>query len=105
MGSLGTERPLIPLNIDPPDHRKYRKLLDPLFAPQRMKLLEEPVTAPVNELIDGLGVSGEIDFAKQFSSPFPSQVFLTLLGLPFEELPGLLRMKTGLILPGHAGGK
>ena len=39
---LKTKRPLIPLQIDPPDHRKYRKLLDPLFAPQRMRLLEEP---------------------------------------------------------------
>ena len=77
IGSLGTERPLIPLNIDPPDHRKYRKLLDPLFAPQRMKLLEEPVTALVNELIDGFGESAEIDFAQQFSIPFPSEVFLT----------------------------
>ena len=105
IGSLGTERPLIPLNIDPPDHRKYRKLLDPLFAPQRMKLLEEPVTALVNELIDGFGESAEIDFAQQFSIPFPSEVFLTLLGLPLEELPGLVRMKDGIIRPGHVVGK
>src|SRR5215510_14821366 len=102
---LKSKRPLIPLNIDPPDHRKYRKLLDPLFAPQRMKLLEEPVTALVNQLIDGFGDSGEIDFATQFSIPFPSQVFLTLLGLPLEELPGLLRMKDGIIRPGHVVGK
>jgi cytochrome P450 len=105
IGSLGTERPLIPLNIDPPDHRKYRKLLDPLFAPQRMRLLEEPVTALVNELIDGFGDSGEIDFAKQFSIPFPSQVFLTLLGLPLAELPSFLKMKDGIIRPGHVVGK
>src|SRR5690349_7168994 len=31
--NLGNVRPLIPLNVDPPDHSKYRKLLDPLFAP------------------------------------------------------------------------
>src|SRR5262245_888577 len=31
---LKSKRPLIPLQIDPPEHRKYRKLLDPLFAPQ-----------------------------------------------------------------------
>ena len=30
---LGNVRPLIPLNVDPPLHAKYRKLLDPLFAP------------------------------------------------------------------------
>ena len=29
---LGNVRPLIPLNVDPPEHSKYRKLLDPLFA-------------------------------------------------------------------------
>ena len=46
-------RPLIPLQIDPPDHKKYRKILDPLFAPQQMALLEEPVTKLVNDLIDG----------------------------------------------------
>src|SRR2546421_11634173 len=30
---MGTVRPLIPLQIDPPEHVKYRKILDPLFAP------------------------------------------------------------------------
>ena len=32
---LGNIRPLIPLNVDPPEHSKYRKILDPLFAPKR----------------------------------------------------------------------
>ena len=32
--ALGNVRPLIPLNVDPPKHSKYRKILDPLFAPQ-----------------------------------------------------------------------
>jgi cytochrome P450 len=91
IGSLGTERPLIPLNIDPPDHRMYRKLLDPLFAPQRMKLLEQPVTALVNELIDGFGQSAEIDFAKQFSIPFPSEVFLTFWASRLRSFPACSR--------------
>ncbi len=30
---LQNVRPLIPLQIDPPDHKKYRRLLDPIFAP------------------------------------------------------------------------
>ena len=33
-------RPLIPLQIDPPEHKKYRKILDPIFAPRQMALLE-----------------------------------------------------------------
>ena len=35
----------------------------------------------------------------QFSVPFPSQVFLTMLGLPMEELPRFLAMKDGIIRP------
>src|SRR3954469_22300418 len=98
-------RPLIPLQIDPPEHKKYRKILDPLFAPQRMKLLEEPVAKLVNELIDGFGDAKEIDFAQQFSVRFPSQVFLTLLGLPLDELPTFLKIKDGIIRPDHVLGK
>ena len=37
---LGNVRPLIPLSVDPPDHAKYRKVLDPLFAPKRMDAIE-----------------------------------------------------------------
>ena len=85
---LKNARPLIPLQIDPPEHKKYRKLLDPLFAPRRMALLDESVTQIVNNLIDGFIDRQEVDFAKEFSVPFPSEVFLTLLGLPLAELPG-----------------
>ncbi len=102
---LKNKRPLIPLQIDPPEHKKYRKILDPLFAPQRMKLLEEPVARLVNELIDGFGDADEIDFARQFSVPFPSQVFLTLFGLPLDELPRFLEIKDGIIRPDQVLGK
>ena len=101
---LKAKRPLIPLQIDPPDHRKYRKLLDPLFAPQRMKLLEDSTSQLVNDLIDGFVDEPEIDFSARFSTPFPSQVFLTLFGLPMEELPRFLKMKDGAIRPDQVVG-
>jgi cytochrome P450 len=102
---LKTRRPLIPLQIDPPDHRKFRRLLDPLFGPQRTAPLEEPIARLVNELIDGFVAEDEIDFTARFSVPFPSRVFLTLFGLPIEELPRFLAMKDGVIRPYHVVGK
>ena len=102
---LKAKRPLIPLQIDPPDHRKYRKLLDPLFAPQRVKLLEDSAAQLVHDLIDAFGGEREIDFCRQFSTPFPSQVFLTLFGLPLEELPRFLTMKDGAIRPDQVVGR
>lgn len=104
-GRLGNVRPLIPIEIDPPDQKKFRKLLDPLFAPQRLTHLAEPAARLVNELIDGFADETEVDFAARFSVPFPSQVFLTLLGLPLDELPRFLEMKDGIIRPFHVLGK
>jgi cytochrome P450 len=92
-------RPLIPLNIDPPDHRKYRRILDPLFAPRAVAYLEQSIAELANELMDSFADADEIDFAASFSIPLPSQVFLTLMGLPLEELPTLLGLKDGIIRP------
>jgi cytochrome P450 len=101
---LGNIRPLIPLQIDPPEHRKFRKILQPLFSPQRMAELEKPIAEIVRTRIDGFADRDEIDFAQEFSVPFPSQVFLTLLGLPHEELPLFLKMKDAIIRPQHVIG-
>ena len=49
---LGQSVPLIPLQVDPPEHSKYRKLLDPIFAPKRMNLIEPDIAQLVNELMD-----------------------------------------------------
>ena len=92
-------RPLIPLQIDPPDHKKFRKLLDPIFAPRQVAVLEESLTASVNELIDRFIDRGEVDFAAEFSTLFPTRVFLDLLGLPVDELPHFLALKDGIIRP------
>jgi cytochrome P450 len=105
LANLKNRRPLIPLQIDPPDHRKYRKILDPLFSPPRMKPLEPKIAGLINELIDGFAGADEIDFAQQFSVPFPSQVFVTMLGLPIEQLPEFLAMKDGIIRPDHCTGE
>jgi cytochrome P450 len=101
---LKNKRPMIPLQIDPPEHKKFRKLLDPIFAPRKMALMDQEVSDLVNHLIDGFVERGEVDFAKEFSVPFPSQVFLTLLGLPLDELDRFLTMKDGIIRPEHVTG-
>jgi len=97
-------RPLIPLQIDPPEHKKYRKLLDPIFAPREVAKLEESLTASVNELIDRFAERGEVDFSAEFSTLFPTRVFLNLLGLPVDELPHFLALKDGIIRPQVAVG-
>ena len=101
---LKNARPLIPLQIDPPEHKKYRKILDPIFAPREMALIAEPVAQLANELIDGFIDRDGVDFAREFSVPFPSLVFLTLLGLPLDQLARFVEMKDGIIRPDQVTG-
>jgi cytochrome P450 len=96
---LGNIRPLIPLSVDPPGHVKYRKILDPLFAPKRMEALEDDITGRVNHFIDAFAARGECHFTNEFAVLFPSSVFLGLMGLPWAELDTLLRLKDGIMRP------
>jgi cytochrome P450 len=103
-GHFGNARPLIPIEVDPPDQRKFRKILDPLFTPKRLEHLAQPIERLVIDLIDGFIDEPEIDFAQRFSVPYPSQVFLTIFGLPMQDLPRFLAMKDGIIRPFHVLG-
>jgi cytochrome P450 len=94
---LGNVRPLIPLNVDPPQHSMYRRILDPLFAPRRMDELEADVTARANRFIDAFADRGRCNFTEEFAELFPSAVFLGLMGLPWEELHTLLSLRDGVL--------
>jgi cytochrome P450 len=94
---LGNDRPMIPLQIDPPEHKKYRVLLDPYLAPRQVARLEDDVVMLVNELIDTFVDRGSCEFLRDFAVPLPCTVFLRLLGLPLEDLDLFLRIKEGII--------
>jgi len=96
---IGQVRPLIPLQIDPPDHAKYRKLLDPLFAPRRIALLEGRTRALVSDLVEAVADDGGCNFHAAVSEPLPSTVFLELLGLPVSRAAEFIALKDGIIRP------
>jgi cytochrome P450 len=96
---LGNIRPLIPLQVDPPEHAKYRRILDPLFTPREMARREPMVTELVNQMLDRFADRGECDFHEEFAIPLPCTVFLQLLGLPLEDLDKFLEWKDGVIRP------
>jgi cytochrome P450 len=96
---LGSDTGLIPLQVNPPEHVRYRKMLDPLFAPKKMLLLEERVAALVNRCIDSVIEQGRCDFSDTVAVPVPSGTFLELLGLPLSGLDRFLALKDDMIRP------
>ena len=97
--ALGTERPMIPQQIDPPAQTRYRRLLDPLFSLRRSNDLAPKVREQANLLIDKFIDDGECEFDVAFAIPLPCTVFLHLLGLPLDELDLFLGIKDDIIRP------
>ncbi|MHB8669568.1 MAG: cytochrome P450 [Acidimicrobiales bacterium] len=98
------EQPLIPLEVDPPEHTKYRRLLNPQFVPREIEKLEPDVRRIVRGLIDGFAHRGSCDFHEEFATPLPSGIFLALMGLPDEHLPRFLKWRDDTIRPAVAAG-
>ncbi len=79
----GETWPSIPLGIDPPDHARYRKFLNPWFTPVAMTRMEPRIRAILAEMMDAFVATGEVDIAHDFGRIFPVRVFLDLMGFPF----------------------
>jgi cytochrome P450 len=83
--TIGQDGPMIPLEIDPPDHTTYRQIMTPLFSPTRMRRLEPQVRALVLELIENIGDATEIDYVAAFAKELPTRVFLKLMGWSMDD--------------------
>lgn len=93
------EQPLIPLEFDPPEHTKYRRLLSPQFVPREIQKLEPEIRRIVRELIDKVAPLGKCNFHEDIATPLPSGIFMALMGLPAEDLPRFLRWRDDSIRP------
>jgi cytochrome P450 len=72
----------IPIEIDPPHHRKYRNIVDPLFCPAGVKTLEGLIRQRSSDLLDEIENKGGCEFTTDFGRPLPVSVFLDIMGLP-----------------------
>ena len=96
---IGQVRPLIPLQIDPPQHKNFRRLLDPIFAPRQVHKLEDATRSLVKGLIAKVVDDGRCNFHDRIAEPLPSTVFLQLLGLPVSRAKEFIALKDGIIRP------
>ncbi len=97
--SVGQEHPLIPLQVDPPEHAHFRRVLDPEFSPKKMAELEPDVRALAVDLVDRFADRGHCDFHTEFATPLPSTVFLRLLGLPMSDVDQFMEWRDGTVRP------
>jgi cytochrome P450 len=93
----------IPLELDGAEHAAYRDVLQPLFNPSRMKLIEDEIRTISNELIDAFIERGRCEFVSEFAHELPARVFLALMGWPLADAP-MFSEATQAALVGKPGG-
>lgn len=92
---IGAEYPTPPtmMHTDPPDHTRYRKLVQPAFSRGVVRELEQPVRAAARALVDALPsdapvdspVDSPVDVVQHLSVPLPVQVIAQVMGLPNDR--------------------
>jgi cytochrome P450 len=88
-----------PLAQDPPDHKRFRALVNHFFTGARLEATRPLIERHVHRLIDALPGGGEIEFIATFAEPLPAAVITDLLGLPHEDNDNLKRWSFAWALP------
>jgi len=76
------------LNMDPPEHGAYRRLVSKRFTPRALALRAEDIEHIAIEILDQLearGREGECDFVDAVAAPLPIAVIAWILGVPRED--------------------
>jgi cytochrome P450 len=73
------------LNMDPPEHRDYRRLLSMHFTPRALDPERPAIERLVDGILDGVAARGEVDFVTDVAAVMPIAVIAEMLGLPEED--------------------
>lgn len=80
--------PAVPalVTCDPPEHTRYRKLVNKPFTPVASGRHEPLIRQTITDLIDGFIADGKVELMSQFALPFPTRVIGSILGVTDEAL-------------------
>jgi len=93
----GYPLPVVPLAFDPPEHTRYRKILQPYFSPQGLSKSRPVLQRHAAEMIATLAGRGKCEVMADFARLYPFQVFLDLYGLPLEDLDRVIAWKDAVV--------
>ena len=85
------------INLDDPDHKRRRNLVNSGFTPKRLLASESKVRRICNQLIDSVCERGECEFVRDIAAPLPLIMIGDMLGMPQEDFETLLRWSEDLL--------
>ncbi len=82
---------------DPPEHARYRKLLDRVFTAERVREMTPYIESVAHELVDSFIDDGECDFNRRFAMPMPGTIITEQLGLGRQEVARFKRWADAML--------
>jgi cytochrome P450 family 142 subfamily A polypeptide 1 len=79
------------INMDDPEHKRRRNLVNRGFTPRRLEAHEPKLRALCTRLIDAVCERGECEFVREIAAPLPLIMIGDMLGMPPEDFETLLR--------------
>ncbi len=94
------DNPPTMMHTDPPQHTRYRRLVQPGFKPSMVRLMEAGVTAKAAGLLERIEAGVAFDVVQELSIPFPLLVICELLGVDGSQWPRFFEWSEAVI-PGE----
>jgi cholest-4-en-3-one 26-monooxygenase len=85
------------LNMDPPKHHRYRKLVSKGFTPRMIRMLVEEIERRAAVVIDNVCEKGEVEFVEEIAAQVPVQMICEMIGLEPELWPRMFEVSNLLI--------
>ena len=84
---------------DPPEHTRYRRLLNKVFSPTRVRQMVPDVQRICDQLIDAFSEGKSAEFVQEFAFPLPGIVISEQLGLAASEMGTFRRWADAMLAP------
>lgn len=85
------------LNMDPPKHNRYRRLVSKGFTPRMVAALVEEIERRAAKVLDAVCEKGEVEFVEEIAAQVPVQMICEMIGLEPEVWPRMFELSNQLI--------
>ena len=87
------------LNMDPPDHARYRRVTSGWFTPRAIRAMDTKVARVTREVLDEAAQKTDADFVRDVSARITIAVIAEMLGVPRRDWELLFRWTNEIIAP------
>ncbi len=85
------------LNMDPPKHHRYRRLVNRGFTPRAIQALLDSIDRRAARIVGDVVDRGECDFVEEIAALLPLEMICEMIGLPEQDWPRMFELSNRMV--------